>query len=179
MTTWVVHLISIVSLCLPDCLPQFSPSSGTTIFFNCNTDLGQQSQKVWQFRAFLDISTRSSRIPVGLVHKNHIRRTRLMYHAACKVELPPFKRLHSQLTFFNFLFKPFGLAYALLCHGQCFQFPGANLQWLTSFDSRKRYPLFGWPGPYVGTGCVSYMLGRVWIRSSTVVVVATTSVVFK
>ena len=28
-------------------------------------------------------------------------RTRLMYHAACKVEFQPFKRLYSQLTFFN------------------------------------------------------------------------------
>ena len=26
---------------------------------------------------------------VGLVHKNHIMRTRLMYHAACKVEFQP------------------------------------------------------------------------------------------
>ena len=26
-----------------------------------------------------------------------------MYHAACKVEFQPFKRLYSQLTFFNFL----------------------------------------------------------------------------
>ena len=34
---------------------------------------------------------------VGLVHKNHIIRTRLMYHAACKVEFQPFKRLYSQL----------------------------------------------------------------------------------
>ena len=42
---------------------------------------------------------------VGLVHKNHILRTRLMYHAACKVEFQPFKRLYSQLTFFNFLCK--------------------------------------------------------------------------
>ena len=39
---------------------------------------------------------------VGLVHKNHIIRTRLMYHAACKVEFQPFKRLYSQLMFFNF-----------------------------------------------------------------------------
>ena len=39
---------------------------------------------------------------VGLVHKKHIIRTRLMYHADCKVELEPFKRLYSQLTFFNF-----------------------------------------------------------------------------
>ena len=28
---------------------------------------------------------------------------KLMYHAACKVEFQPFKRLYSQLTFFNFL----------------------------------------------------------------------------
>ena len=27
----------------------------------------------------------------------------LMYHTACKVEFPPFKRPYSQLTFFNFL----------------------------------------------------------------------------
>ena len=38
---------------------------------------------------------------VRLVHKNHIIRTRLMYHAACKVEFQPFKRSYSQLTFFN------------------------------------------------------------------------------
>ena len=29
---------------------------------------------------------------VGLVHKNHIIRTCLMYHAACKVEFQPFKQ---------------------------------------------------------------------------------------
>ena len=40
---------------------------------------------------------------VGLVHKNHIIRTCLMCHAACKVEFQPFKRSYSQLTFFNFL----------------------------------------------------------------------------
>ena len=40
---------------------------------------------------------------VGLVHKNHIIRTCLMYHAACKVEFQPFTRWYSQLTFFNFL----------------------------------------------------------------------------
>ena len=28
-----------------------------------------------------------------------------MYHAACKVVFQPFKRLYSQLTFFNFLYK--------------------------------------------------------------------------
>ena len=39
------------------------------------------------------------------IYKNHIMRTRLMYHAACKVEFQPFKRLYSQLTFFNFLLK--------------------------------------------------------------------------
>ena len=34
-------------------------------------------------------------------------RTRLMYHAACKVEFQPFKRLYSQLTFFNFLYNQY------------------------------------------------------------------------
>ena len=37
---------------------------------------------------------------VGLVRENHIIRTCLMYHAACKVEFQPFKRSYSQLTFF-------------------------------------------------------------------------------
>ena len=37
---------------------------------------------------------------VGLVHENHIMRTRLMYHVACKFEFQPFKRLYSQLTYF-------------------------------------------------------------------------------
>ena len=40
---------------------------------------------------------------VGLVHKNRNIRTCTMYHAACKVELQPFKRSYSQLMFFNFL----------------------------------------------------------------------------
>ena len=41
---------------------------------------------------------------VRLVHKNHIIRTCLMYHAACKVEFQPFTRWsYSRLTFFNFL----------------------------------------------------------------------------
>ena len=35
---------------------------------------------------------------VGLVHKNHINRTCLMYHAACKVEFQPLKRSYSQLA---------------------------------------------------------------------------------
>ena len=35
-------------------------------------------------------------------------RTRLMYHAACKVEFQRFKRLYSQLTFFNFKKKKLG-----------------------------------------------------------------------
>ena len=39
---------------------------------------------------------------VRLVHKKHIIRPCLMYHAACKVEFQPFKRPYSQLTFFNF-----------------------------------------------------------------------------
>ena len=42
---------------------------------------------------------------VRVVHKNHIIRTCLMYHAACKVEFQPFKRSNSQLMFFNFLLK--------------------------------------------------------------------------
>ena len=39
---------------------------------------------------------------VGSVHKNHIIRTWMMYHAACKVEFQPFKRSYSQLTFSTF-----------------------------------------------------------------------------
>ena len=46
-----------------------------------------------------------------------------------------------------------GPAYALLRHGQCFQFSSPNLQWLTSFDSRKLYPLFGWPTSYRRVSC--------------------------
>ena len=42
---------------------------------------------------------------VGVVHKKHIIRTCLMYHAACKVEFQPFKRSYSQLTFFNLFQK--------------------------------------------------------------------------
>ena len=42
------------------------------------------------------------------------------------------------------ILKLFGPAYALLlCRGQCFQFSSPNLQWLTKFDFRKLYPLFG------------------------------------
>ena len=36
-----------------------------------------------------------------------------MYHAACKVEFRPFKRLYSQLTFFNFL--PQNFRWPLVC----------------------------------------------------------------
>ena len=42
---------------------------------------------------------------VRLAHKNHIIRTCLIYHAACKVEFQPFKRPYSQLTFFNILWR--------------------------------------------------------------------------
>ena len=38
MTNWAEQLISIVSLCLWDCLHQFSLWSGRTIFFSCHTD---------------------------------------------------------------------------------------------------------------------------------------------
>ena len=38
---------------------------------------------------------------VRSVHKKHIIRTCLMYHAACKVAFQSFKRSYSQLTFFN------------------------------------------------------------------------------
>ena len=43
--------------------------------------------------------------------------------------------------------KLFGPAYALLCHGKCFQFSSPNLQWLASFVFRKlySYPSFSWP----------------------------------
>ena len=48
---------------------------------------------------------------VGLVHKNHmvlIIRTRLIYHAACKVEFQPFTQSYSQLTFsYNVFFERF------------------------------------------------------------------------
>ena len=39
--------------------------------------------------------------------------------------------------------KLFGPAYALLSHGPCFQFSSLYVQWLTSFDARKQYPLLG------------------------------------
>ena len=52
---------------------------------------------------------------VGLIHKKHIIRTCLMYHAACKVEFQPFKRLYSQLTFFNFLKIRFRIVSNLGC----------------------------------------------------------------
>ena len=29
---------------------------------------------------------------------------------------------------------------------KCFQFSSHDLQWFASFDFRKLYPLFGWPG---------------------------------
>ena len=45
---------------------------------------------------------------VGLVHKNHIIRTRLMYHASCKIEVQPFKRLYSADVFqLNIIMKFF------------------------------------------------------------------------
>ena len=46
------------------------------------------------------------------------------------------------------VFKLFGPAYALLCHGQCFQFSSPNLQWLARFDFKNLCPLFGWPSSY-------------------------------
>ena len=46
---------------------------------------------------------------VGLVHKSHIIRTRLMYNAACEVEFQLLKRLYSQLTFFNFMYMKNGV----------------------------------------------------------------------
>ena len=59
--------------------------------------ISSKAQLLWLYLYFTN--------EVGLVHKKHIIRTRLMYHAACKVELQPFKRLYSQLTFFNFFMK--------------------------------------------------------------------------
>ena len=38
--------------------------------------------------------------------------------------------------------------YALLYHGQCFQFCSLDLQWLTRFDVTNLYPRFDWPSSY-------------------------------
>ena len=56
-------------------------------------------------RTRADVKLSINNYIVGLVNKNHVIRTRVMYHAACKVEFQPFKRLYSQLTFFNFLYS--------------------------------------------------------------------------
>ena len=55
VTNWAVQLISIVSLCLQDCLHQFSPWSGTTLSGAVNTDFRpKMSQKmvIWSFLAW-------------------------------------------------------------------------------------------------------------------------------
>ena len=62
--------------------------------------------------------------------------------------------------------KLFGPAYAPLCHGQCFQFSSPNLQWSTSFDFRKLYPLYGWPSSCdtPSTGRASYEYAHAYER---------------
>ena len=47
----------------------------------------------------------------------------------------------------------FGRSYALLRHGQCFQFSCPNLQCLTRFDFKNLCPLFGWPSLYKRAIC--------------------------
>ena len=48
------------------------------------------------------------------------------------------------------ILKLFGPAYALLSHGQCFQFSSPNLQWLTRIGLKKPYvSVFGWPSSYI------------------------------
>ena len=46
------------------------------------------------------------------------------------------------------ILKLFGPAYALLCHGQCFQLSSPNLQWLTRLNFKNFYPILGWPSEY-------------------------------
>ena len=48
---------------------------------------------------------------VGLVHKNHIIRTWLMYHAACKVEFQSFKQVVLTADVFNFLINIYCIFY--------------------------------------------------------------------
>ena len=56
-------------------------------------------------------SIQGSDRPISFIRIKHRTRANdnlckcLMYHAACKVELKPFTRSYSQLTFFNFLLK--------------------------------------------------------------------------
>ena len=72
---------------------------------------------------------------VRLVHKNHIIRTCLMYHAACKVEFQPFKRSYSQLTFFNFYKKKDPTPYSCKCW---FALPGTWVQLRREFSTNSR-----------------------------------------
>ena len=75
---------------------------------------------------------------VSLVHENHIILTCLMYHAACKVEFQPFKRSHSQLTFFNFLYNGTPV-HRVLCHGrtELTQVPGTGVNECRTFGTGK------------------------------------------
>ena len=52
-------------------------------------------------RFLVKLSINNHIVGLLILHKKHIMRTCLMYHAACKVEFQPFKRSYSQLTFFN------------------------------------------------------------------------------
>ena len=53
---------------------------------------------------------------------------------SCNTDLRP--KMSPKIGNFEFSWIPkqFGPAYALLCHGQCFQFSSPSLQWLTSCD---------------------------------------------
>ena len=110
VTNRAVQLISIVSLCLQDCIHQFLPWLGATIFGAIIQIVGQkcrQKMVMWSFLGYL------GRDRVGF--------------STCLDRFEP--------------------SYALLCHGQCFQFSGPNLQ-LMRLDFKKLYPIFGWPSPY-------------------------------
>ena len=68
----------------------------------------------------------------SLVHENHTEylfiQTCLMYHAACTfVESQPFKRLYSQLTFFNFLSKHSNVRTTATIPGTCTWYIGTQV----------------------------------------------------
>ena len=52
-------------------------------------------------RFLVKLSINNHIVGLLIVHKKHIMRTCLMYHATCEVEFQPFKRSYSQLTFCN------------------------------------------------------------------------------
>ena len=88
--------ISLIRIKHKTCTNDLSCVPYQVIFYFCETEYSSP------YRRFSSQKPYFSSI-INEIQNKHVQRTCLMFLAACKVELQPFNRSYSQLTFFNFL----------------------------------------------------------------------------